>query len=75
MRVAGEERKQATDFKEAACCLSAVVQRAARQKNGLYKGSARYNGDPRGKQNTISTSPERVADRTTTLRRLLIDAV
>ena len=25
-----EERRQATDFKEAACCLSAVAQEAAR---------------------------------------------
>ena len=32
---AGEERRQATDFIEAACCPSAVVQGAARQKNGL----------------------------------------
>ena len=31
-RKAGEKRKQATDFKRAACCLSAVVQGAARQK-------------------------------------------
>ena len=29
-REAGEERKQSTDFKEAACCPSAVVQRVAR---------------------------------------------
>ena len=33
-RKAGEER-QATDFKEAAYCLSAVVQGEARQKNSL----------------------------------------
>ena len=32
-RRAGEERKQATDFKEAVCCPTAVVQGAARQKN------------------------------------------
>ena len=29
---AGEERRQATDFKEAACCLSAFVQGAALRK-------------------------------------------
>ena len=37
---AGEERRQATDCKEAACCPAAVVQGAARSKNGLRKGSA-----------------------------------
>ena len=41
-RKAGEERKQA-DFKEAACYPSAVVQGAARRKNGLCEGSARGN--------------------------------
>ena len=40
----GEERKQSADFKEAACCFSAVVQRAARRKNGLCEGSARVTG-------------------------------
>ena len=40
---AGEERKRATDFKEAACCSSAVVQGAARQKNGMCEGSAQAN--------------------------------
>ena len=32
-RKAEKERKQATDFKEAACCPSAVVHGAAQQKN------------------------------------------
>ena len=32
-RRAGKERKQATDFKDAVCCLSAVVQGAALRKN------------------------------------------
>ena len=45
-RKAGEERRLA-DFKKAACYPSAVVQGAARQKNGLCKGSARGNWDPR----------------------------
>ena len=39
-RKAGEERRQATDFKEAVCCPSAVVQGAAWQKNGFCEGSA-----------------------------------
>ena len=39
-REAGEERKQSTDFKEAACCPYAVVQRAARRKIGSGEGSA-----------------------------------
>ena len=33
-RKAGEERRQATDLKKAVCCPSAVVQGAARRKNG-----------------------------------------
>ena len=45
-RKAGEERRQA-DFKEIACYPSAVVQGAARQKNGLCEGIARGNWDPR----------------------------
>ena len=42
-RVKGEEKKQATDFKEEVCYLSAVVQGAAQQKHGLCKWSAREN--------------------------------
>ena len=45
-RKEGEERQQA-DFKEAACYPSAVIQNAARRKNGLCEGSARSNWDPR----------------------------
>ena len=45
-RKAGVKRRQA-NFKEAACYPSAVVQRAARQKNGLCEGSALGNWDPR----------------------------
>ena len=45
-RKAGEERRQA-NFKETACYPYAVVQGAARRKNGLCKGSARGNWDPR----------------------------
>ena len=33
-----EGRRQVTDFKEAACCQSVVVQGPARQKNGLSEG-------------------------------------
>ena len=43
-RKEGVERKQA-DFKEVACYPSAVVQRAARQKNASCEGSARGNWD------------------------------
>ena len=46
-RETGEARKQSTDLKEAACCPSAVVQKAARQKNSLCEGSARGKWDPR----------------------------
>ena len=45
-RKAGVKRRQA-NFKEAACYPSAVVQGAARQKNGLCEGSAQGNWDPR----------------------------
>ena len=45
-RKTGEERRQA-DFKEAACYPSAVVQGAARRKNGLFERSARRNWDTR----------------------------
>ena len=45
-RKAEVKRRQA-NFKEAACCPSAVVQGAARRKNSLCKGSARGNWDPR----------------------------
>ena len=45
-RKAGEERRL-TDFKEAACYPSTVVQGAARQKNSLCEGSARGNWNPR----------------------------
>ena len=44
-RKAGVDRRQA-NFKEAACYPSAVVQGAARRKNGLCEGSARGNWDP-----------------------------
>ena len=38
-REAVEKRKRATDFKDAECCPSAVVQRATERKKGLYEGS------------------------------------
>ena len=48
-----EERIQATDFKEAACCPFVVVQRIARRKNGLCEGSARSNWDHREGQQPL----------------------
>ena len=48
-RKAEEERRQA-DFKEAACYPSAVVEGAARRKNGLCEGSAWGNWDPQERQ-------------------------
>ena len=45
-RKAGVERRLA-DFKEAACYPSAVVQGAARRKNGLCEENAWSNWDPR----------------------------
>ena len=51
-RNAGVERRQ-TNFKEAACYLSAVVQGAARRKNGLCEGSFRGNWDTRKSQQSF----------------------
>ena len=45
-RKAGVKRRQA-NFIEAACYPSAVVQGAARRKNGLCEWSAQGNWDPR----------------------------
>ena len=73
-RKAGEEKKQATDFKEAACCPSAVVQGAAGRKNSLCERNARDNLYPREGQQPFRPNPNGVGDRTTTLRRLLIGA-
>ena len=36
-RKAGEEKRQTTDFEEAACCPSAVVQGAAREKTACAR--------------------------------------
>ena len=36
-----ERKKQSANFREAACCPFAVVQRAALQKNGMCNGSTR----------------------------------
>ena len=54
---------------------SAVVQGAARQKNGFCEGSARGNWDPREGQQSFRPKPKGVGHRTNTLRRLLIGAV
>ena len=74
-RKAGEEKRQATGFKEDACCPSAVVQGAARRKNGLCEGSIRCNWDPRVDQQPFRANPSRFGDCTTSLKRLLIGAV
>ena len=50
---AGEKRRQATYFKETACCSSVVVQGTARQKNGLCDESARGNCYPREGQQPL----------------------
>ena len=70
---AGEKRKgkQATNFKVAVCCPTAVVQGEHSEK---MKGSARGNWDSREVQQPFQPNPNGVGDRTTTLRRLLIGA-
>ena len=55
-RKAGVERRQ-TNFKEAACYPSAVVQGAARQRNALCEGSARGNWDIWEGQQSIRLNP------------------
>ena len=51
-RNAGVEGRQ-TNFKEAACYPSVVVQGAARRKDGLCEGSARDNWDTREGQQSF----------------------
>ena len=70
-RRAGEKRKQATDFKEAVCCLLPSFRGQHSEK---MKGSARGNWDPREVQQPFRPNPNEVGDRITTLRRLLIGA-
>ena len=72
---AEEEKRQVTDFKEATCCLSAVVQGTAGRKNDLREGNAWGNWDPREGEQPFRLNPNGVGDRTITLRRLLIGAV
>ena len=50
MRIRAREERRQADFKEASCYPSAVVQGAARRKNGLCEGSAWGNWDPRESQ-------------------------
>ena len=71
--MAGEEKKrQAPGFKETERCPSAVVLKAARQKNDWVKRQPGLTGIPR-RPTAISKHPNRVGNRTTTLSRLLIE--
>ena len=72
-RKEGVERRQ-TNFKEAACYPTAVVQGAAWQQMVCVRGVPGVTG-PSGRPTAILTQPKRVGNRTTTLRRLLIGAV
>ena len=64
--MAGEKkkRKQATDFEEAVCCPSAVIQGAAQLKN---EGECWGNWDPWEGQQPFRLNPNGAGDRTTTL--------
>ena len=73
-REAADERRHGTDFKEAACCPSAVVQGEAQRKNGLFQRSAREKWVPREGHQSFPPNPNEDGDRTTTLRWLLISA-
>ena len=59
-RNAGEERKQSIDFRKAACCSSAVVQRAARQKMVCMRGLPGVTGTL-GRPTAISTQTKRAS--------------
>ena len=74
-RKAAEEKRQATDFKEAAFCPSAVVQGQHGEKMVCVRGVPGVTGTL-GKTNShFEPNANVVGDRTTTLRRLLIGAV
>ena len=73
-RKAVEERIQATDLKEAACCPFAVVQGAVRQKK-LARGEFPEYLGPSKRPTTISTESKRVGNCSTTMMWLLIGAV
>ena len=68
------EKGLGADFKEAGCCPSAIVQGAARRKNGLCEGGTLGNCDFREGQQPFRPNPNGIGDRITTLRRLLIGA-
>ena len=70
-----KREKGATDFKEAACYPSAVVQRTARRKNGLCEGSTRGSWDSHEGQQPFRPNPNEVGDSTITLKWLLIGAI
>ena len=65
------ERKQSTNFREATCFPFAVVQGAARQKNGLCEGVPEILGKANSNFDPAQTGS---GTTTTTLRWLLIGA-
>ena len=69
-----EERRPSTNFKEVACCPSAIVQRAARKKMVCARGVPGVAGTF-GKANSYFDPSETGSGAcTTTLRQLLIGA-
>ena len=74
-RKAGEERRQETDFKESACCPSAVVQGPHGKKMVYVARVWRGICGPWEGQQPFQPNPNEVGEGTTTLRRLLIGAV
>ena len=73
-RKAGEKKRPTTDFNEAVCCSSAVVQGAARRKNGLCEGNVQSNWNPLELKQPFQLNPNWVRDCTNTLGQLLIGA-
>ena len=66
-RKAGEERRQETDFKEAACCPFAAVQGQHGEKIVCVGGVPGVTGTS-GSPAAISTQPNGVGEGTTPLR-------
>ena len=66
-RKAEEGRRQATDFKEAVCYPSAVVQGAVQRKMVCARGVPGVNWDPREGQQPFRSCLNGVGDRTTNI--------
>ena len=69
-----QEKEHAIGYRKAECFPSAVVQRAARRRNGCIGGNARGNWDLREGEQKFQPIQNWTGDCTTTLKWLLIGA-